>query len=117
MNPSSFVRKRSFLSWRGVIAGALLAAVSVVGCEGEGKPPEPSKPDIEVSSPASDSVADFEVFTGRTQSMHSIDIRARVTGYLEEAPFTEGADVKEGDVLFKIDARPMRPCWPRPRPI
>ena len=106
MNPSSNVRKRLFLSWRGVVAGILLATVSVLGCEGEGKAPEATKPEIEVSTPASDSVADFEVFTGRTQSIHSMDIRARVTGYLEEAPFAEGEDVKEGDVLFKIDPRP-----------
>ena len=84
----------------------LLTAVSILGCEGETKAPDAAKPEIEVSTPASDSVADFEVFTGRTQSIHYIDIRARVTGYLLEAPFTEGEDVKEGDVLFKIDPRP-----------
>jgi RND family efflux transporter MFP subunit len=106
MNPSNRLRKKLFLSWRGMIAGTLLAVVAALGCEGEGKPPEASKPEIEVSSPTSGAVADFEVFTGRTQSIHYIDIRARVTGYLEEAPFTEGEDVKEGDVLFKIDPRP-----------
>jgi RND family efflux transporter MFP subunit len=106
MSDSVGTRKGLFLSWRGWTAGALLAAVAVLGCEGESKAPEASKPEIEVSTPASDSVADFEVFTGRTQATHYIDIRARVTGYLDEAPFTEGEDVKEGDVLFKIDPRP-----------
>jgi RND family efflux transporter MFP subunit len=98
MNPFRTAPKWLFLP--------LLAAVSILGCEGEGKAPDAAKPEIEVSTPASDSVADFEVFTGRTQSIHYIDIRARVTGYLLEAPFTEGEDVKEGDVLFKIDPRP-----------
>ncbi len=106
MNPFSFVRKRLFLSWRGVIAGALLAAVSVVGCEGEGKPLEASKPDIEVSSPLTDSVADFEVFTGRTQAMHYLDIKARVTGYLEHKNFDEGDDVKRGPGAFQDRPRP-----------
>jgi RND family efflux transporter MFP subunit len=106
MNDSVGVRKRWFLSWRGWAAGTLLAVVAAVGCEGEGKSPEASKPEIEVSTPSSGAVADFEVFTGRTQSIHYIDIRARVTGYLEEAPFAEGEDVKQGDVLFKIDPRP-----------
>ncbi len=106
MNHFDGAIKRTFISWQRGIAVALLAGVAVVGCEGEGKPTEASKPEIEVSTPASDSVAEFEVFTGRTQSMHNIDILPRVTGYLMEAPFTEGEDVKEGDVLFKIDARP-----------
>jgi len=106
MNDTVRTLKGLFLSWRIWVAGALLAAVAVVGCEGEGKSPEATKPEIEVSIPGSDSVADFEVFTGRTQATHYIDIRARVTGYLDEAPFTEGEDVKEGDVLFKIDPRP-----------
>ena len=106
MNHSCGVAMRSLVSWRGALAGALMAAVGVLGCEGESKPPEASKPEIEVSSPVTDSVADFEVFTGRTQSIHNSDIRARVTGYLESAPFTEGEDVKKGDILFKIDDRP-----------
>lgn len=97
---------RSFFSWRVLIAGALLAGAAAVGCEGEPPAPPPSKPTVEVSSPIRDSVADFEVFTGRTQAMHYVDIRARVTGELMEMNFKEGEDVKKGQTLFKIDSRP-----------
>ena len=96
---------RSFFSWRLWAAGALLTGAAV-GCEGEPPAPPPSKPTVEVSNPVPDSVADFEVFTGRTQAMHSVDIKARVTGELMEMNFKEGEDVKKGQPLFKIDPRP-----------
>ncbi len=97
---------RSFLSWRLWAAGALLAGAAAVGCDSEPPAPPPSKPTVEVSNPVLDSVADFEVFTGRTQAMHSVDIKARVTGELMEMHFKEGEDVKKGQTLFKIDSRP-----------
>ncbi len=50
-------------------------------------------------------VVDYEDFTGRTEGMKSIDLRAQVTGYLDKVLFREGFDVKEGDTLFLIDPR------------
>jgi multidrug efflux system membrane fusion protein len=47
-------------------------------------------------------------FTGRTEAVHSVDIRPRVTGYLVEMPFKEGAEVKAGDLLFVVDPRPYQ---------
>jgi RND family efflux transporter MFP subunit len=105
MNQMVKVRRGPLFSLRGCIAGVLLAGAAALGCEGEPAPPPPTKPEVDVSNPVVDSVADFEVFTGRTQAMNSADIRARVTGYLVEAPFEEGADVKKGVTLFKIDTR------------
>jgi len=45
-------------------------------------------------------------FTGRTDAVESVDVRARVTGYLVRMPFKEGAEVKKRDLLFEIDRRP-----------
>lgn len=53
------------------------------------------------------SVADNEEFTGRTEATN-VEVRARVTGYLEKIQFREGAAVKKGDVLFELDARPYK---------
>jgi len=106
--------KRSFFSWRLWAAGALLAGAAAIGCEGEPPAAPPSKPTVEVSNPIPDSVADFEVFTGRTQAMHYVDIKARVTGELMEMNFKEGEDVKKGQTLFKIDARPYDATLARP---
>lgn len=48
---------------------------------------------------------DFEDFTGRIEAMERIELRARVTGYLQKVDFKEGVDVKKGDLLFEVDAR------------
>lgn len=65
-------------------------------------------PAIPVSNPVQREVTDFVDFTGRTEPVHSVDIRARVTGYLVKMPFKEGAEVKAGDLLFMIDPRPYK---------
>jgi multidrug efflux system membrane fusion protein len=84
---------------------SLLAAVG--GCQG--KPPKvapPELPVIPVSRPVEREVTDYADFTGRTGAVQSVDIRPRVTGYLVEMPFKEGAMVKAGDLLFVVDRRP-----------
>ena len=63
---------------------------------------------IPISKPIVRPVTDFVDFTGRTEAIQSVDIRPRSTGYLVEMPFQEGAEVKEGDLLFVIDPRPYK---------
>jgi multidrug efflux system membrane fusion protein len=53
-------------------------------------------------------VTDYVDFTGRTDAVEAVDVRARVTGYLVKLPFKEGAEVKKGDLLFEIDPRPYQ---------
>jgi RND family efflux transporter MFP subunit len=92
-----------------VTANALLLALGIaaVGCGGKsGQAPEQKPLKVNISSPLSASVTDYEVFSGRTDAVETTDVRARVSGYLEKIRFTDGAFVKAGDVLFEIDARP-----------
>jgi len=78
-----------------------------VGCESEKpKAVEAKLPTVVVSPALTDEVTDYEEFTGRVEAVYSVDIRARVTGYLEKVHFNDGDEVKEGDLLFEIDARP-----------
>jgi RND family efflux transporter MFP subunit len=86
-----------------------VAAVLLAGC-GDTEPPAgpPEPPEVQVSVPIADTLTDYEVFTGRTQAIQFVDIRARVTGYLEQAPFKQGADVKKGDVLFVLQQKPFQ---------
>jgi RND family efflux transporter MFP subunit len=83
----------------------MVFALGVAGC---GKQPTvaPAKP-IEVlfANPVTRSVTEYEEFTGRTEAVRTVELRARVTGYLDKAYFKDGADVKEGDELFEIDPR------------
>jgi RND family efflux transporter MFP subunit len=58
--------------------------------------------------PKTDEVSAFEEFTGHLEAVYSIDVRARVNGYLETAKFKEGDEVKENQVLFEIDPRPYK---------
>ena len=57
------------------------------------------------TTPVEEVITEFEEFTGRTFSVKSVDIRARVGGYLDKVAFVDGADVKKGDLLFEIDPR------------
>jgi multidrug efflux system membrane fusion protein len=93
---------------RMVILFSTVALVTGVGCEHspELAPPEP--PALPVSHPVSRQVTDYVDFTGRTDAVQAVDVRARVSGYLVQMPFKEGAEVKTGDLLFEIDPRPYQ---------
>ncbi len=90
----------------------LMAALSVVlltlgGCTDPKKagPPPQALPTVDWEKPTSGEFTEYEYFTGRLESRYSINIRARVTGYLDKALFQEGDEVEEKDVLFEIDPR------------
>jgi RND family efflux transporter MFP subunit len=87
----------------------LALAVLLVGCRpNQGQPPPPAKLVVPVSHPLSREVTDYVEYTGRTDAVESVGIRARVTGYLVRMPFKEGVEVKKGDLLFEIDPRPYQ---------
>src|SRR5437764_15194332 len=65
--------------------------------------PEAPPPPVTVSRPVERDVTDYTDFTGRTAAVDSVEMRARVWGYLDKVNFKEGALVKAGDVLFEID--------------
>ncbi len=97
-------RLRSGL-WRLVLA----FGAGMIGCSHAPlpvAPPEP--PTVPVSEPVRRDVTDYVDFTGRTDAVEAVDVRPRVTGYLTKVAFKEGAEVKKGDVLFEIDARPYQ---------
>src|SRR4051812_4879632 len=66
---------------------------------------------VMVSHPVEREVTDYSDFTARTAAVDSLEVRARVTGYLVKMPFQEGALVKAGDLLFEIDPRPYRALY------
>jgi RND family efflux transporter MFP subunit len=90
------------------IASALVPGLclALAGCaqqapEGPAAPP----PSVTVSYPLEREVTDYADFTARTAAVDSVELRARVSGYLDKVNFKEGALVKKGDVLFEIDPR------------
>jgi RND family efflux transporter MFP subunit len=65
-------------------------------------------PEVAVSRPVTREVTDREEFAGRTEAVQAVDLRARVTGYVDRVNVKEGGEVKQGDVLFEIDPRPYQ---------
>jgi RND family efflux transporter MFP subunit len=97
------------LGRRSAWAGVLLATGLTCGCAQKhpslvDTPP----PAVMVSKPVQRTVTDYQVFTARTQAELSVDVKARVTGYLEKLLFKDGDEVQKGAVLFQIDDRPYK---------
>jgi RND family efflux transporter MFP subunit len=88
---------------------APFAAILLSGCS-QPAPASHEKKAVEVvvTTPHKDMVTDYQDFTGRLDALKTVDIRARVSGFITQAPFKEGDFVHEGDLLFEIDRRPYQ---------
>jgi len=94
----------------GIVLTVLAAAV-VAGCsrsQASGAPAAPPAPAVSVAEVVAKPLRDFEEFTGRLEPVTTVQIQARVSGFIESAQFAEGAQVKKGQVLFRIDPRPYQ---------
>lgn len=90
------------------LLGGLLAAALWAGCAEPPPLAPPATPKVTVSRPLKRKVADYEDFTGRTDAVSTVDIRARVTGYLDKVTFKDGDIVKADTLLYQIDPRPFQ---------
>jgi RND family efflux transporter MFP subunit len=91
----------------------LLFSIAVVlmlllGCTQTLPPPVLVPPTVSVALPIEREVTDYEEFTGRTDAVDHVDVRARVSGYLVKVNFKDGDVVKLGDLLYEIDPRPFQ---------
>jgi len=89
-------------------ACALSFAVLVggaAGCRRSAPPVSSATAVVTVAQPIPKQLTEWDEFTGRLSAVASVDVRARVSGYLQSTHFLEGKDVKEGDLLFTIDPR------------
>jgi len=85
---------------------AFLAACNESGGDqGQSAPPPPP---VTVASPLVKKITEWDEFTGRYEATARVEVRARVSGYLQSINFADGAMVKQGDVLFVIDPRPYQ---------
>jgi RND family efflux transporter MFP subunit len=87
----------------------LLLVAAMTGCGAEEQAPQAATPppEVTVSQVVSREVADAVEFTGRTDAVETVEVRARVSGYITEVHFADGQEVKQGDLLFQIDPRPF----------
>ena len=95
-----------------------LAALVLASCgekqqaQTPGAPPPPS---VSVANPIEKKVVEWDEYTGRFDSVDTVEVRARISGVLNEVKFTDGAVVKKGDLLFVIDPRPFQRVLERDR--
>lgn len=73
--------------------------------QGQSAPPPPP---VTVAAPLVKKITEWDEFTGRYEATATVEVRARVSGYLQSINFADGATVKQGDVLFVIDPRPYQ---------
>ncbi len=92
----------------GSLVVGLAAFLASAGCHKQGGGPPPAPPEVVVAAPTKRSVTEWDEYPGRVQAVQSVEIRARVGGYLQSVNFSDGADVEEGALLFVIDPRPYR---------
>jgi len=67
-----------------------------------------SNPPVTVAHPEMRDVTLYQYFTGRVEAIDSVDVRSRVSGYLNKINFKSGSEVRSGDVLFIVDQRPFQ---------
>src|SRR5215207_2795958 len=86
----------------------LLALHALVGCDGKpaagGAPP----PSVVAARPLQKTITEWDEYTGRFEAVETVEVRARVSGFIDSVHYKEGQIVKQGDLLFIIDPRPYR---------
>jgi membrane fusion protein, multidrug efflux system len=97
-----------------MLAGTCASLAALSGCGG-GVPAAvaPPVPEVIVSKPEVRQVTDYFEFPGQVMPVEEVEVRARVTGYLVKVNFTDGQNVKKGDLLYEIDPRPYQAALQR----
>jgi len=91
-----------------ISVGGSFAALLVVAAASACSTPKPAAalPEVSVAPAISREITDWDEFTGHFEAVQSVEVRPRVSGFIERVSFPEGATVREGDVLLTIDPRP-----------
>ncbi len=88
-------------------SGAVLGLLVMAGCS----PPKPvvaPAPKVTVSHPQTTTVTNWDEYPGHVEAVEMVEVRPRVSGYLESIHFQDGSEVKAGQLLFVIDPKPYQ---------
>jgi membrane fusion protein (multidrug efflux system) len=94
-------------AWTATGAALVFAALGAAGCQEKQAPPPAAPPEVVVTSVVQQDVPIQMELVGQTKGSQDVEIRARVEGFLEDVAFTEGSVVRKGQVLYRIDRKPL----------
>jgi multidrug efflux system membrane fusion protein len=95
--------------FRIVLLGSLiLTAIVLASCDSKSTSTSAPPPAVTVSHPLQKSITEWDEYTGRFTPLETVEIRARVSGFIDSVHFHEGQIVKKDDLLFVIDQRPYQ---------
>ncbi len=96
--------------WLALVAAAagIVVALAATGHGDKSAAGGPPAPQVSVAQVVSRQVHEWDDFTGRVAAVETVELRPRVTGYVERVVYEEGQEVKKGDLLFVIDRRTYR---------
>lgn len=92
---------------RAMLAAGVVATVASVACGEKAAPPPPPPPEVYTTAVVQRDVPVYLELVGQAEGFQDVDIRARVEGFLETVNFQEGTFVKQGDLLYTIDRKPL----------
>ncbi|MBA2491088.1 MAG: efflux RND transporter periplasmic adaptor subunit [Gammaproteobacteria bacterium] len=90
------------------MAPALISMLAACGGKTEPAPQAAAPPEVTVAQPLVQEITEWDEYTGRMAAVDSVEVRARVSGYLKSVHFKDGVIVDKGDLLFVIDRRPYQ---------
>jgi len=91
-----------------LLMSALVLSGLLAGCSSSGQANPQGPTSVSVAEVACKQFDETDEFTGRLEAVNTVEVRPRVSGYLESVHFKEGAIVRKGGLLFQIDARPFQ---------
>ena len=91
----------------GVVLTAVFASTGLAAFDAAA-PGAPPAPPVQVSTPRAKRITTWDEYTGRFEASEQVEVRARVSGFIDSVHFQDGSLVQKGDLLFTIDQRPYR---------
>ena len=99
--------------WSIALGATIALLLTLPGCDGEqasggGQAPPP---EVAVAQVLSKSVQQWDEYTGRVSAIDTVELRPRVSGYVQSVAYKEGQDVKQGDLMFQSTRVPTARHW------
>ena len=98
---------RSLIRRTALPAALAIAALALGSCGSKPTAAAPPAPPVTVAHPLQKNITEWDEYTGRFQAVETVEVRARVSGFIDQVHVNEGQLVKQGDLLFVIDQRPF----------